>query len=302
MKKVFIQLISVICLTNLSLANENYYRDHLELQKAWQLSKGSSDVTVAILNSGLNYMLEEFNGKIKLDPKNGSYGFDAVNDVFDPFDSFGLGTQEASLVVGDAFGVAPSAKIVPIRIFDDSIGSSEFIVSKGIEYAISRNVKIILLAIGGRPGNLICESLQHAAQAGILIVAAAGNTAKELTQDDYPTVCKVNNMIVVAASDLEMNLAKYSAFSFKNVHTAAPGEFINTMDHTGSILKARGTSFSTALTAGVAALVMSYNPTYTPAQVKEALIRGVNRSPGLQGKVTSNGVLSAYKAMTVKLD
>lgn len=303
MKKLILVFAVGFFAASAALANKNYYREQLELEKARQLSNGLSGVTVAVLNTGINYRLPEFKGKIELDPANGSYGYDAIADTFDPFDAFGLGTQESSLVAGDQMGVAPGAKIVPIRIFDDNGSSSELAISKGIEYAVARDVEIILLAIGiGQPGNLICDALRKAAASGILVIAAAGNNAQELTQNDYPTVCDVRNILVVAASDKDKNLAKYSSFSFRNVHTAAPGEFIESIDHTGAIVEGRGTSFAAALTAGVAALVLSHNPRYSPLQVKEALIRGATRSAGLSGKVSSNGVLSAYKAMTVTLD
>ncbi len=303
MKSIILLLTISLANANFAFADTNYYQDHLDLQRAWGITTGSEDVHIAILDTGMNYRIEEFNGKIAKHPINGSYGFDAVNGTSDPFDTFGLGTQLASLIVSDELGVAPGAKIVPVRVFDDRVGGSQITIARGIEYAISRNVDIILLAIGiGSPGATICNSLQKAANANIFVVLSAGNQAEEITDGHFPANCGVESLITIASSDQEKSLANYSSYGFKNVHTAAPGTMVNGIDHTGAMVEGTGGSFSAALAAGTAALVLSHNPSYSPLQLKEALIRGSNTSVALRGLVSSNGILSAYKALTVDLD
>lgn len=281
-------------------AGEGYYRDQLELKKAWELTRGDSKVKVAVISTGLNYRLPEFNGKVEKDPANGAYGYDAYSNRYDPLDENGVGTEDASLIAGETLGVAPGVKIVPVKVFGKE-GSTDFgTVVKGLNYAVSRRVNIIYAGIGlAENAKALCEPLNAAAAAGILVVSPAGNDGSELTHRDYQDICGVDNVLVVAASDEQRGLAYYSKFGVRTVDIAAPGEWIEVMNHYGSIGKGRGTSRSGALAAGVAALVLSYHPDYSAQQLKEAMIRGVSPSSGLQGRVLSNGVLNAYKAMTV---
>ncbi len=279
-------------------AGDQEYLSWTGVRDAWKITKGAG-VKIALLNTGVNYHLPEFRGRIEK-AADGSYGYDAVTNTNDPMDflEYGLGTQVASLAAGNKFGVAPEALIVPVRVFDDNGLSSSLILARGVNYAINRGVNIIEL--GGGPlmfdgPSVFCEALQRAEKSGILLVLPAGNSSQELKV--YPSGCDLANGVVVAGTDSAGELSFYSNYGFPAVHLAALAENIWRVSRDGSVQKGgKGTSFSAAFAAGVAALVWSAHSEYSAAQVKTALIRGVVPKSSLRGKVLANGFLHALLA------
>ncbi|MGZ3652167.1 MAG: S8 family peptidase [Bdellovibrionota bacterium] len=278
-------------------------RDYLEwagINEAWKISQGHG-VRLALLNTGVSYQLGEFKGRLETDER-GHVGFDAVSGGDDPSDKleYGLGTQEASIVGGNQFGIAPQSTIIPVRIFDENGGTSAEVIARGVEYAVRRGADI--MEIGGGPFNLeknprLCGAFQDAEANGALLVFPAGNSG-EKRSGSYPSGCELHNAVIVAALDTHGDLASYSDFGFPAVHLAAPAENIWRISRDGSTRKdGQGTSFSSAFAAGVAALVWSAHPDYFAADVKTALIRGAVKKDSLRGKVLSNGILNAVRAI-----
>jgi subtilisin family serine protease len=104
--------------------------------------------------------------------------------------------------------------------------------------------------------------------------------------------------VTVAAIDSHGDFASYSNFGFPAVHLAAPAENIWRISRDGTVRKdGQGTSFSSAFTAGAAALVWSAHPNYRATDVKSALIRGSIPRDSLRGKVLANGYLNAFLAL-----
>lgn len=282
-----------------AIGGERDYFEWAGVTEAHKTTKGAG-VTIALLNTGVNYLLPEFRDRIERD-QSGNYGFDAVTKSFDPMDrlEYGLGTQVASIAAGNENGIAPEAKLIPVRVFDEHGSGTLESLALGVNYAVDRGADII--EIGGGPLHLerataLCEAIKRAEAARILVVMPVGNDGSPVRE--YPTGCPVSNALVVAAVDRNGDLTRYSSFGFPAVHIAAPAEGIWRVSRDGNLLKdGQGTSFSAGFATGVAALVLSAHPDYSPVQVKTAMIRGAVEKDSLRGKVLANGYLHATKAL-----
>ena len=302
----------------------------LHIDKAWQITQGRGEIVTAILSSGINLAMADFLGSIALnkgeqgnnrerdglDNDNNGYIDDVYGaDVFDnrraPWDfRYGSGTYLASLLVGansNSFapsgvrGVASGARILPVKVFGES-GATQFSALKdGLEYALSRGVKVILLEAvwSGNDDSGVCALIARANLQGTLVVAPAGNTGLPLTKMMDPAACGTDNLVVVAALEDSGKLANFSSYG-PQVHVAAPGRAVPGVDSEGKSTTRTGTFVAGALVAGVASLVWSAHPEYSPAQVRQALVLGADDNPDLYGKVLSHGNLNAYKAITVR--
>lgn len=273
----------------------------LGLREAQQVAQGEG-IVVASLSTGLNYHLPEFQGRLIKDAA-GNYGYDAVEDSYEAMERgpFLLGSEAASLIAGNFLGVAPRAKLLPIRIIEGNGTSSNAIIAKAIRYATKQKVNIIDLSVGPVENIVgpqpVCEALQEADAAGILISMPAGNDKRQVPS--WGKLCALRNVVLTTGTDEKGELASYSAYGFPDVQLAAPSEYLPVRAADGSLkTSARGTTYASALTAGVAALVWSAHPDYSAKDVIFALIRGSRRTSGLAGKVLANGMIYAPGALT----
>lgn len=197
--------------------------------------------------------------------------------------------------------------------------------ARAIDFAIENGARIINLSWGARYGRAEAEAsplrgaLERARNAGLLVVAAAGNDSVD--QDSaqspaYPAAYGFDNMIVVAASDRKDQLASFSNRGARSVHLAAPGvRVLSTVpgdgyrdtvaryqdgDDVARELGWDGTSMAAPLVSGAAAVVWAADPAAGYVRVKERLLAGVRRVPGLAGRVASGGILSVQGALAVR--
>lgn len=275
------------------------YKSLMNVNEAQQITRGNTGLVIATLNTGVNYDLPEFRGRI---PRNedGTYGYDAIKNRTDAMDQmeFGLGTKVASLIAGNTLGVAPDAKLLPIRIFDENGSTDDAALLRGVTVAVNSGAKIIEFG-GGPLSNMnkpLCQAFQKVDELGLLLVLPAGNDGTALKE--YPENCPIRNLIVSTAADARGSLADFATYGFSAIHVAAPGVQITAMGRDGAATEENsGGSFASGLTAGVAALVWSAHPEFTATQVRTALIRGSTPTEGLRGKVRSNGLLNALGAI-----
>jgi peptidoglycan-associated lipoprotein len=245
----------------------------------------------------------------------------------DPMDDFGHGTAVAGVIaakgnnnVGVA-GVLWNAKIMPLK-FLGSVGCGNvFDEVDAIDYAIRMGARIITIAAGGSGFQQSeFDAIAAARDAGILVVAAAGNSASDNDVSPvYPASYDLSNVISVASSDFKDKLGFLSNYGKKSVHLAAPGDCIFTtmptgsfglqnppnsnIDCTGSTFRQNydyitGTSFAAAFVSGVAGLLLIQDPSLTPSELKAILISTTDPKSSLNGKVISNGRLNAHRALT----
>ncbi len=290
--------------------------------RAWIKTKGSEDVVVAVLDSGVDYTHEDLVANMWIRPKNmaaytddelGTYndlnGFNGTDKVADPMDDNGHGTHCAGIIgaKGDngigISGINQTVKIMPLKFLGrGGFGSTDDAI-EAINYAIDRkkkgvNVRIISASWGSTSKSRALEDTIRAANdAGILFVAAAGNDGSNNdNRPHFPSNYDLPNVISVAALDRNDNLASFSNYGNKTVHIAAPGKDITSTWLNNSYREASGTSMATPYVSGVAALIIANEPDISLKDLRARLLGSVDKLTVLDGKVQSAGRVCAANA------
>ena len=196
-------------------------------------------------------------------------------------------------------GVNWQVSILPIKFLDAQGSGSLQGAIDAIEYAKKMKVSIINASWGGNHfSQLLSDSVKSTGDAGIIFVAAAGNDSSDNdTAGSYPAGFGHPNIIAVAATDNQDNIAKFSNFGRKTVHVAAPGVKILSTTKNGAYAVLSGTSMASPHVAGVAALLLSLRPEWDYATLKERLIRTSDPMPSLSRKVLSKGRVNVMNAL-----
>ncbi len=291
--------------------------------KAWQKTTGSSKVVIAVLDSGVDYTHQDLVSNIWFRPDNipqytdselgtfnDEHGFNLTDNVSDPMDDNGHGTHCAGIIGAEGnndegiAGINWNVQIMPLKF----LGKGGFGTTKdaieAINYAIDRkqkgvNIRVISASWGSTQYSKALEdTIRAAGEAGILFVAAAGNDG---TSNDkrphYPSNYDLPNVISVAATDKNDQLASFSNFGVKTVHIAAPGREILSTWLGDQYREASGTSMATPYVSGVAGLILAAEPDLTVAKLRERLLKSVDKIESLNGKIESGGRLNAAKAL-----
>jgi len=223
---------------------------------AWNMETGSSDIVIAVIDSGVAFdhpdlmtniwrNPEEIPDNGKDDDHNGYtddiYGWDFVNNDNNPSDyskdlyGDGHGTHVAGIIAAEgnngmgATGVMWYAKIMPVQIFDlfenSPFNATTLVVLEALLYAVENGAKIINCSFGGPSfSHALYEAYRLAGENRVLVVAAAGNDARDNDSFfTYPASYDLDNIISVAATDENDELASYSNYGKNSVDVAAPG-------------------------------------------------------------------------------
>lgn len=200
---------------------------NIKVPEAWTITKGSSDMIVAVLDTGVDPNQPSLKPRLlPLIDEIGKDIFTDSNDVGHDFtgkDGDGHGTHVSGIVAGavdetnNIAGVGPEIKILPIKVLDSlGFGSSSSIV-KGIQDAVNQNVKVINMSLGGGEDLPIKDAVADAIKKGTNIVASAGN---DRSFTGFPAAYP--GVIAVAATTLSNKIAWYSNFG-PDIFVAAPG-------------------------------------------------------------------------------
>ncbi|MGH7848280.1 MAG: S8 family serine peptidase, partial [Candidatus Binatia bacterium] len=253
------------------IPNDPGFSHQWHLQKisapaGWEITIGSPAVTVAIVDSGIDSNHPDLQSKIVA-------GHNFVENNADTDDVDGHGTAvagAAAALTNSGIGVAGVAwanTVMPLLVVDASGYATYGDVAEAIIYAADHGAKVINLSLGGPSySNTLQNAINYAWNKGVVIVASAGNESSNAPL--YPAA--LSNVIAVSASDQSDRPASFSNFG-SWVDVAAPGTSIYTTNNGGSYGSWHGTSFSSPLVAGLAALIFSLNPNLTSAQVVDIL-------------------------------
>lgn len=233
--------------------DEQWGLKKIKATEAWDITTGSQNVIVAVIDTGIDYThpdlrgniwinTEELTGTAGIDDDGNGYvddimGFDFADLDADPMDVDGHGTHVSGIVgaVGNnSIGIAGvnwEVKIMPLKAQRDGVSYFEtFAIIKAVRYAIAKGAKIVVCSFGGKERSDNEENaFRELKEAGIIAVCAAGNNGldSDLSGNKiYPASYNFDNIISVAASDKDDKMAAFSNYGLASVHIMAPGEKI----------------------------------------------------------------------------
>jgi subtilisin family serine protease len=250
------------------LSGSEWHLTKIQAPQAWDAATGVSNVVIAVLDSGINSAHPDLAGRILP-------GYDFVNNTINPADDFGHGTAVAGTVAAEGnngvgvAGVAFGCMVLPVKVMDATGAASHSTIAQGIEYAIQQGARIINLSLGGDwSSSTLQNAINDAWSNHVVVVAAAGNNGG--TTPQYPGAC--DHVLAVAASEPDDSRAWFSSYG-AYVTLFAPGDTIWTTqrDLYRPYAAWSGTSFSSPVVAGVAALMLSVEPSLSNTQVVDVL-------------------------------
>jgi len=290
------------------MAGKPWSLQRVLLDEVWQKSTGEG-ITVAVIDSGVDDDNPQLGPAVKVGGK----------DFFNPKgngtdDTNGHGTMAAGIIaarpgetlapaVDTGFvGVAPGARILPIRQNggDDATKGTEDTLADAVNYAVAQGAQVINISqdtVGGRePGPKLRTAIRRAVvDAGVVVVAAAGNSGDKENLDSWPAA--YSGVLAVGASDRNNERAPFSQ-NKPYVGVLAPGVDMWSTVPKGGHCRGDGTSFATPYVAGVAALIRSVHREYTPAQVITLIEQTAQRSAPGQVDGVGWGVVDPLRALT----
>ncbi|MEU8624734.1 S8 family serine peptidase [Streptomyces sp. NPDC048669] len=224
-------------------------------------------VTAYVIDTGVRITHEEFEGRA-------SYGYDAVDDDNNADDGYGHGTHVAGTIAGATYGVAKKAKIVAVRVLDDSgSGTTEQVVA-GIDWVTAnhKGPSVANMSLGGGADEALDAAVQKSIASGVTYGVAAGNESGDASES---SPARVPEAITVASSTVDDEQSYFSNYG-SLVDIYAPGSDITSAwndSDTGSDTIS-GTSMATPHVVGAAALYLAGHPDATPEDVSTALTDG----------------------------
>ncbi|WP_346771990.1 type VII secretion-associated serine protease mycosin [Streptomyces sp. JH34] len=264
-----------------SARSEQWHLDAMKAEEMWQDSTGEG-VTVAVVDSGVDATNADLVGRVL----NGLNLEETLpGDELDDYS--GHGTGMAGLISGTgkaiagngAFGLAPGAKILPIRMPKGGGGATQAegerrfneSLSKAIRYAVDRDAKIINVSLGSSAGSdQLNDAVAYALAEGSLIFAAAGNSGDDTNFVEYPA--GTPGVVGVGAIGKDLQKTDESQFG-PQVDLSAPGEeMIHACGGDTGLCESHGSSDASALASASAALIWSKYPDWTNNQVLRVLL------------------------------
>ena len=267
----------------------------INVTKAWDLTKGSRDIVIAVIDSGVDYNHpdlkdsvwvneKELNGKPGVDDDGNGYiddihGYDFANNDGDPLDDNGHGTHVSGIIAAahneiGVRGVMANAKIMSLKFLTAKGPGDTANALKGIEYAINNGAKIINNSWGGGDySQAMNDAFTKAAQKNIVIVVAAGNTNNDNdTKPMYPANYNVPGIISVGSLSMMDVKSSFSSFGKKSVHVFAPGNYIISTDVEQPYKWRSGTSMAAPFVTGAIGLLLSKESNLGVEDIKRRVI------------------------------
>lgn len=294
--------------------------EDINAEKAWNVTKGSKDVIVAVIDTGVDWGHKDLKDNMWINEaeKNGEagvdddgngviddiYGADFANNDGDPMDGHGHGTHCAGVIgakhdrTGIA-GVMANVKIMGIKFLTDSGSGSTADAIEAVNYAIKMGAHVMSNSWGGGgKSEALKEAIVAANDEGISFVAAAGNSRRNNdTTETYPANYDVDNVISVGAMDGTGKKASFSNYGKKMVHVFAPGVNILSTVQNNGYKKMSGTSMACPHVSGVVGLLLSNNPNLNPVDIRDRLM-GTAIENGSLDNYTASGRTDAHRALT----
>ncbi len=270
---------------------DQWHLPQIDAPQAWDITRGVEGLIIAILDTGVDPDHPDLESKLVA-------GYNFYDGNTDTADVHGHGTAvagAAAAVTDNDLGVAGVAwypRIMPVRIASPQGYAYIWTIAQALVWAVDNGARVMNISFSGIAGSVfIQDAAIYVRSQGGLVVAAAGNCGCFDYTAENPYI------VSVSATDPNDLIASFSSRGIY-VDLAAPGVSILTTWNGGTYGSASGTSFSSPITAGVAALIMSVNPDLTPAEVEDILLATAD-DLGPLGYDTSYGYgrVNAYQAV-----
>jgi type VII secretion-associated serine protease mycosin len=286
-----------------SVRSQEWILPALGVAQAQRLATGKG-VIVAVIDTGVAANQVDLRGNILL-------GVDLTSGVprsTGNIDTDGHGTSMAGLIAGHGhgsqdmdgiLGIAPLAKVLPIRVSRASAGNFGS-AGQAVTWAVSHGANVISLAFGSNTRDEATASAMLAAfNANVVLVAAAGNINQGDRNVQYPAAYP--GVVAVAGTDEHGNHSKVSVTG-NLITIAAPSDNIPSTYKDGGYAIGSGTSSSTAIVAGAAALVRSRFPSLTAGEVVNRLTAtAIDKGPPGRDDEYGYGLINLIGALTAKV-
>ena len=291
----------------------------IDAVEAWDITTGSSDVVVGVIDTGIDYTHPDLVDNIWVNPGeiandgidndgNGYiddiHGWDFANNDNNPIDDEGHGTHVAGTIGATGnnglgvTGVSQNVSLVAVKFLDRFGSGTTSDAIRAIEYTNTLKQFGTNLVLtnnswgGGSFSTALRNVIEDAQEQDILFVAAAGNDGSSSLQ--YPAGYDLDNIVSVAATNRSDELSSFSNFSTSWVDLAAPGSDILSTRAGGGYELLSGTSMASPHVAGAIALYSSVRPELTSLELKDQLLDNVDVLPQFANRVASSGRLNVH--------
>ncbi|HLL55534.1 MAG TPA: S8 family serine peptidase [Myxococcaceae bacterium] len=285
---------------------------------AWDLNTGSDETVVAVIDTGIDYRHEDLAANAWVNPGeipdndldddgNGYvddvHGINAITNSGDPLDDNRHGTHCAGTIAAQGnngvgvVGVNWNARVIGCKFLSATGSGSTADAVECLDYLYALKTRPtdpvnITATSNSWGGGTFSQALQDAiakhAEAGILFVAAAGNSnANNDTTANYPSNYYVPNIIAVAATDRLDNRASFSSYGRRTVHVGAPGVDILSTTPSDTYALLSGTSMATPHVTGLVALLKAQDPSRDWRALKNLVISGGTATSAMTGNTIS---------------
>lgn len=277
---------------------------HLQAAQAWQITRGQG-VTVAVVDSGVDARHPDLAGQVL---PGASFLGDTHDDGTTDISGDSHGTAIAGIIAGSGkadagtgmTGLAPAAKILPVRVAVDSSVQAATL-AEGIKYAADHHAQVINVSLTTPvPDPLLRQAVTYALGKGCVVVAAAGNDGQSGNAPMYPGA--IPGVVDVTGTS---ETGAFWPVSESGPYTtlAAPATDIYSTNAHGKYVHADGTSYAAAYVSAAVALVRSAHPELTAGQTIRRLVDTARHEPGRKGRTDNFGygsldVLAALRAPT----
>jgi type VII secretion-associated serine protease mycosin len=277
-----------------SVRDREWYLNFLHVPDAQKISRGEG-VTVAVIDTGVNANQPELTNNLLP-------GYDDNLGLKGWSDDDGHGTAMASLIAAHgtnasdgALGIAPSAKVLPVKVGVSGSDINAAEVTPGISWAMDHGAKIMSLSLGGGNSRDENEAVSKALAADVVIVASVGNRP-EATAVQFPAAYP--GVVAVAGVDQNGNHADVSVTG-PEVVLSAPAVDIVTPGRDLLYGSGAGTSAAAAIVAGVAALVRAKYPNLSAAEVVHRMTAtAIDKGPPGRDDQYGYGIVNPVAALT----
>lgn len=277
---------------------------HINVEAAWDITTGDTDVIVAVVDSGVDYTHTDLNSSMWTNPSpSGNSGvrgttieidWNGDGDCVDSFSSVGdeqcasndpaddftgefHGTRVSGIIAAETnnaqgmAGIARDCKVMAVKALNNIGAGSYSAIAEGIIYAADNGASVINLSLGGTsndPSGAVQAAIRYAIyEKNAVVVAASGNSGNSVGVN-FPA--SIEDVIAVGATNSNNTLASFSCTG-NELDLVAPGVGITTTYPTNTNDTDDGTSFSAPMVSGVAALIRSIRPTMTAREITNYL-------------------------------